>query len=236
MRIAVNTDNYEILNSVIRKAKEKGDTVVITKLEKSLFNKINTIEEDEVIDAYILSNITTYCQKAIDFIKKEFPYAPIVIIAKDNKIGIKGADSIIPFEPGNDTDIFAESAIYNIHVYFKNFETLQRLTANLKELIEFGNCSYDPSKRILFKDGVQVQKLSPKQAGIFELLAANFGTVIKREIIMEKVWHQSNYFIGRSLDVFVTHLRKILEQKNIKMSITNISNVGLMLDHMSEKK
>ena len=93
-----------------------------------------------------------------------------------------------------------------------------------------------PTKRLLFCDGKKIQKLSPKQAGIFELLSANFGQVVKKDIILEKVWHQSNYFVGRSLDVFVTHLRKILEIGGIKMSITNVSNIGLMLDYTPKEK
>jgi len=232
MKIAVNTENYEILNSLIRTAKAHGNTVVIAKLEKSVFNHI----ESEEINAFILNASTNYAQKAVDFIKYHYPYIPVLIIGKGKKYSIKSADIIIPFEKGNDTDFFAQSALHNIYLYEKNFETLQKLTAKLGENIEFGECVYDPTRRVLFFKGEKVQKLSPKQAGIFELLAANFGQVIKKELILEKVWHQSNYFVGRSLDVFVTHLRKILKEGGIHMTITNVSNVGLMLDHLPKIK
>jgi DNA-binding response OmpR family regulator len=144
---------------------------------------------------------------------------------------------MIPFYKDGNTDFYAQSVLHNIYAYNKNFDTLQRLTAKMQDTIEFGDCTFDPQKRLLYYKGnlvfvneKQTGKLSPKQAGILELLAANFAQIVKKDIIMEKVWHQTNYFVGRSLDVFVTHLRNILAENEIKMSITNVSNVGLMLD------
>jgi DNA-binding winged helix-turn-helix (wHTH) protein len=159
------------------------------------------------------------------------------VIGKSDEYTLKNADFVVPFNQEIDTDVFAKSVLNGIYAYIKNFETLRRLTAKLGDIIEFGNCQYDPTRRILSCDNSpENKKLSPKQAGIFELLAANFGTVVKKDIILEKVWHDSNYFVGRSLDVFVTHLRKILKECNTGMTITNVSNVGLMLDYESKKK
>jgi DNA-binding winged helix-turn-helix (wHTH) protein len=237
MRIAVNTENYEILNSIIRTAKNHGNTVIITKLEKQLFNYIESMNVDlKEIDAFVLTNNTSYVQKAIDFIKRYNPYTPIIIIGKSGKYNITSSDVIVPFEKGIDTDFYAKSILHNIYSYAKNFETLRKLSTKMKDIIEFGNCTYDPTKRLLFYKNVEVHKLSPKQSGVFELLAVNFGQVVQKNLILEKVWHQSNYFVGRSLDVFVTHLRKILKNENIKMTITNVSNIGLMLDYLVKNK
>jgi DNA-binding winged helix-turn-helix (wHTH) protein len=232
MKIAVNTGNYEILNSIIRVAKEQDNIIAIAKFEKSLFDHI----DNEDVEAFVISSGTDYSQKAVDFIKKYYQYIPVVIIGKSDEFNIKNADFVVPFNQEINTDVYAKSILNSIYAYIKNFETLKRLTANIGEEIEFGKCKYDPTKRILFYDGEEVQKLSPKQAGIFEILAANFGNVVKKDIILEKVWHDSNYFVGRSLDVFVTHLRKILKQGGTGMSITNVSNIGLMLDYESKKK
>lgn len=232
MKIAVNTENYEILNSIIRAAKEHGGTVVIAKLEKQLFNHI----ESEEIDAFVLTSDTAYAQKVVDYIKRDTPYIPVILIGKNGKYNVSSSDVIIPFEKGNDTDFYAKSVLHNIYSYSKNFETLQRLTAKMGNIIEFGNCTYDPNRRLLFSKGKEIQKLSPKQASVFELLAANFGQVVRKDMILEKGWHTNNYFVGRSLDVFVTHLRKILKNGGIKMAITNVSNIGLMLDYLPNVK
>jgi DNA-binding response OmpR family regulator len=239
MRIVVNTENYEILNSLIRGAKEHGNTVVIAKLEKAVFDHI----ESEHVDAFVLRSDSVYAQKAVDFIKRDYPYIPVLIIGNE-KYSVTSSDIMVPYIKGMDTDFYAKTVLHNIYAYTKNFETLQRLTAKMGDLIEFGNCTLDPVKRILFYKGTQVfwegnkkGKLSPKQAGVFELLAANFGDVVRKDVIMERVWHTNdNYFVGRSLDVFVTHLRKILKTSNMNMTITNVSNIGLMLDHLPKSK
>jgi len=237
MRIAVNTENYEILNSIIRTAKNHGNTIIITKLEKQLFNYIELTSDDlKEVDAYVLTSNTSYVQKAVDFIKKYNPYTPIIIIGKDGKYNITSSDVVVPFEKEIDTDFYAKSILHNIYAYTKNFETLRKLFTKMKDTIEFGNCKYDPTKRLLFYKNNEVHKLSPKQSGIFELLTVNFGQVVRKDLILEKVWHQQNYFVGRSLDVFVTYLRKILKNNNIKMTITNVSNMGLMLGYITENK
>jgi len=235
MKIVVNTDNYEILNSIIRAAKEHENEIVIAKLENKLFELI----EYPDYKAYVLSSNKSFAQKAVDFIKRESQYIPVVVMGFGEKYTITGSDIMIPFYAECNTDFFAQSILHNIYAYNKNFDTLQRLTAKMEEVIHFGECSFDPQKRLLYyKEELvwvgekQSGKLSPKQAGILELLAANFGQIVKKDIIMEKVWHNSNYFVGRSLDVFVTHIRNILAQNKIKMAITNVSNIGLMLDYI----
>ena len=235
MKIVVNTDNYEILNSIIRAAKEHGNEIVIAKLENKLFELMEYPE----YGAFVLTSTKSYTQKAIDFIKRESQYIPIVIMGFDESYNISGSDIMIPFTKDSNTDFYAQSILHNIYAYTKNFETLQRLTAKMADIIKFGDCTIDPQKRLLSYKGElvwigdrQTGKLSPKQSGILEMLAANFGTIVKKDVIMEKVWHNSNYFVGRSLDVFVTHLRNILAYNKIKMAITNVSNIGLMLDYI----
>ena len=239
MKIVVNTDNYEILNSIIRLAKEHGNEVVIAKHEKKLFECIEYPE----YGAFVIANNKGYSQKAVDFIKKYSQYTPIIVMGFNEKYNITGADIMVPFNEYMNTDFFAQSILHNIYAYSKNFETLQRLTAKLEEVIEFGECKYDPQKRILFHrsipviiNGKDTGKLSPKQGSILELLAANFGKTVKKDIILEKGWGNANYFVGRSLDVFVTHIRNILKQNDINLTLTNVTNVGLLLDYTPKKK
>ena len=126
---------------------------------------------------------------------------------------------------------FVQHAFYNINTYINTFATLKKLTAKIHDKIEFANCVYDPTRRILYHKGKQVDKLSQKKGGILEILAINYGTVVKKEIILEKVWRKPNdYFAGRSMDVFMTYLRNTFKQHKIKLSIKNISGVGLILE------
>lgn len=225
MKIAVNTGNYEILNSIIREAKQQDNTIAIAKFERALFEHIG--EED--VEAYVISNGTTYAQKAVDFIKKYCQYTPVIVIGKSDEYNIKNADIVFPFNSEIDTEVYAKSILNAIYSYYKNFETVKKLTAKLGEEIKFANAKYDPTRRILYC-GDKSKKLSPKQGSIFELLASNFQKIVKKELILEKVWQDSNYFVGRSLDVFVSHLRRILEECETGTTITNV-NIGLVLDY-----
>lgn len=230
MKIAVNTGNYEILNSLIRQAKEHGNDIVIAKIEDKLFSHIGGGE----LDAFVISNNHDYSQKAVDFIKKSAPYTPVIVIGLDQKATVIGSDSMVPFNKESDTDFFAKSILHNIYAYSKNFEILQKLTAKTNEPIKYKNVEFDPTSRLLYYKGKEINKLSPKQAGLMEILLANYGSVVRKEVIMEKVWHESNYFVGRSLDVYTTHLRKKFKEFDLPMAITNVTNVGLVLNDVKK--
>lgn len=230
MKIVVNSGNYEIINSLIREAKLSGHTIAITKIESTLFEHI----KDDDADAYILSSSMDYTPKCIDYIRKNGPFIPVALINVTDNYHVTNPDIIVPFKSNSNTDVFAKIILHNIYTYIRNFEKLKKLTSKSVDIIEFGNCTYDPNTRAIYKDKKKVQLLSPKQAGIFEILAYNFGEVVKKEIILEKVWNESNYFVRRSLDVFVTHLRKILKEHDISMSIDKVTNAGLMLNNIEK--
>jgi DNA-binding response OmpR family regulator len=74
-----------------------------------------------------------------------------------------------------------------------------------------------------------IQSLTRKEAEILKLLCININEVLKREIVLNIVWGNDDYFLGRSMDVFITKLRKYLkEDPNIK--IVNIHGVGFKLE------
>jgi len=231
MKIVVNTGNYEFLNSIIKEAKIHNHEVKIARLEKTLFEKIDLDE----IDAFVLTSGTNYVQAAINEIKKKNKYTPVIVIEKEKYENFTKADFLLQYDKNTNVDIFASILIYNISKYIENFGILHRLTTSIKENIIFGDCVYNPVKRILYHKGEFVGKFSPKQSGIFEILASNFGEPIKKDIILEKVWQESNYFVGRSHDVFVSHIRKALSKANVNMTITNTID-GLVLDYNSSKK
>ena len=76
--------------------------------------------------------------------------------------------------------------------------------------------------------GEKTKKLTKKEAQILKLLCVNKNNVLKRELILEAVWGDTNYFNGRSLDVFITKLRKYLSEEPA-ISIENIHGIGFSL-------
>lgn len=78
-------------------------------------------------------------------------------------------------------------------------------------------------------------KLTEKEYKLLELLVDNCGNTLKRSDILLKLWGNDDFFLGRSLDVFISRLRKILScTSNIK--IENVHGVGFRLIELSDKE
>lgn len=72
--------------------------------------------------------------------------------------------------------------------------------------------------------------LTQKESDLLQLFAENFGTTLKRSIILEKIWGEDDYFMGRSLDVFISRLRKYLSE-DPSLKLDNVHGVGFKLVH-----
>ena len=71
--------------------------------------------------------------------------------------------------------------------------------------------------------------MTKKEAQILKLLYKFNGQVLPREVILNAVWGQNDYFVGRSLDVFITKLRKYLKDDD-RIVLSNIHGVGFKLE------
>lgn len=74
----------------------------------------------------------------------------------------------------------------------------------------------------------EVKRLTKKEAEILIQLCESKNEIVSRSEILESVWGEDDYFTGRSLDVFISKLRKYLK-KDDSISIEAIPNVGLIL-------
>ncbi|HRT48206.1 MAG TPA: response regulator transcription factor [Bacteroidales bacterium] len=96
-----------------------------------------------------------------------------------------------------------------------------------RDLYEIGKFTFNSKLRIL-KIGDQEMKLSPKEAQLLELLANNPNSLIPREMALKKIWGSDDYFTARSMDVYVTKLRKYLSA-DPDLVIKNIHGAGFQL-------
>jgi DNA-binding response OmpR family regulator len=76
------------------------------------------------------------------------------------------------------------------------------------------------------------KKLTKKEAEILKLLCEHAGQVLERDLIANMVWGDDSYFVGRSMDVFITKLRKHLSGDD-SIRITNVHGVGFKLETKS---
>ena len=88
-----------------------------------------------------------------------------------------------------------------------------------------------PLRILTFAPGTSMEeksKLSPKEAQLLRLFAVHMNDVLPRSEALTKIWSEDNYFTARSMDVFVTKLRKYLSQDN-HIEIVNIHGNGFQL-------
>ena len=90
-----------------------------------------------------------------------------------------------------------------------------------------GQFYFDSNLREL-KNADNIQKLSPKEAKLLALLCENKNNVVSREMALNNIWGENSYFTTRSMDVFITKLRKRLKTDNT-IEIINVHGNGFRL-------
>ena len=94
-------------------------------------------------------------------------------------------------------------------------------------IINIGSYTFDSSARSLVK-GDNTFKLSPKEAELLELLWKNQNRVLSKDKALEKLWGDSNYFTARSMDVYISKLRKYFAEDS-RVEIITVHSSGFIL-------
>jgi len=87
-----------------------------------------------------------------------------------------------------------------------------------------GRYVFDYTNLTLEENG-EIRRLTQREADLLRYLMSNRGQVIRRSAILEQIWGEDDYFLGRSLDVFISRLRKYL-QKDEGIRIENVHGIG----------
>jgi len=94
--------------------------------------------------------------------------------------------------------------------------------------IQLGNYTFIPERRIL-KHANQITELSDKENKLLKIFAVNINQPVTRDMLMKEVWEDEGVIVGRSLDVFVSKLRKKLKDDS-QIQLINIHGVGYSLE------
>jgi len=92
----------------------------------------------------------------------------------------------------------------------------------------FGDFSFNSKLRFLIYKNEEPIKLSPKENQLLRLLVIHINDLLPREVALNKIWRDDNYFTSRSMDVYIAKLRKYLMADN-KVQILNIHGEGFRL-------
>ncbi len=156
-------------------------------------------------------------------IRKRDEQVPILFLSaksmKQDKIhGLTlGADDYItkPFS--------IEELLLKIDIFLRRTRYTNILRVNTP--VSIGDYSYDHKNLHLSCGTEYSETLTQKEADLLKLLYENRNNVVKRSYILETLWGKDDYFLGRSLDVFISRLRKYLNRDE-RIKIENIHGVG----------
>jgi len=96
------------------------------------------------------------------------------------------------------------------------------------EPVYIGRYIFDFANQSLAMNG-KSRRITEKESDILNYLSAHRNKVIKREEVLKDIWGENNYFLGRSLDVFITKIRKYLHE-DPDISIENVFGVGFIFN------
>jgi len=133
-------------------------------------------------------------------------------------------DKIIGFKTGADDYITKpfniEELVLRIEVFLKRSQN--QTTAEI--VFHIGQYTFD-YQNLWLKKGDTKQQLSQMEADILKVLCQNSGDIVKRDDLLNTIWGSNDYFKGRSLDVFISKLRKYLRD-DPKIEIQNLYSIG----------
>ena len=161
----------------------------------------------------------TLCQR----IREDHLFPIIMLTAKvedmDKIMGLTlGADDYItkPFS--------MEELTFRIEAILRRVRGKKNKESNIYKI---GKFTFDTQKQILSSEGKQT-KLTTKESELLGLLCAHANEILQRDFALKTIWIDDNYFNARSMDVYITKLRKHLKEDD-SIEIINIHGKGYKL-------
>ena len=159
-------------------------------------------------------------------IRKTNPQTPFIFLtAKTLK-----ADVVEGFRTGADDYITkpfdTEVLLFKLRAILKRNQSMQG-PAELPDELRIGKYLFRYKRRTLSL-GEQATNLSPREAELLRMLCLHRNDVLKREDALNQIWGDNSYFTARSMDVFITKLRKYLRD-DPDIEIITIHGNGFML-------
>jgi DNA-binding response OmpR family regulator len=221
--LAEDDDNLGLLlNSFI---KAKGFEVDLARNGKEALEKFNNGNYQFLILDVMMPELDGFSvAKEVRNIDKKVPI--LFLTAKTMK-----EDKLEGFSIGADdylTKPFSmEELVARIKAILKRSEVNN---SPLQTEYKVGKFLFDPEKRTISLDGKE-ERLTTKENHLLKLLTKNKNEVLDRQAALRAIWGDDNYFNGRSMDVYIAKLRKILRQDE-SIEIMNVHGRGFkLIDH-----
>ncbi len=138
-------------------------------------------------------------------------------------------DKIAGFTSGGDDYLTKPFSFEELLLRIKSLLKRVHIQDEIEDkVIKIGSYSFDSENYVLSHPNFN-KTLTKKEALVLKTLVKSVNSVIPRENILTAVWGQDDYFAGRSMDVFITKLRKYLSE-DPRIAIQNIHGIGFKLE------
>jgi DNA-binding response OmpR family regulator len=120
-----------------------------------------------------------------------------------------------------------EELIVRIQVQLSREGVLATKPATETDVYQFGEFVFRPRKNVV-ELGININQLTSRESELLKMLCENHQQVVRRADILQKIWGSDSFFNARSLDVFITKLRKHLAG-DPSVQLINVRGVGYKL-------
>lgn len=157
-------------------------------------------------------------------IREKNKQVPILFITAKSML----EDKVHGFNSGGDDYIVKPFSMEELRLRIEVFLRRSSMPATSEQNYSLGQFTFDCHNYTLHHlSGFKT--LTQKEAEVLKLLCQNKERVLKREEILKNVWGNDDYFLGRSMDVFISKLRKHLKE-DPRVQIVNYHGVGFKLE------
>lgn len=160
-------------------------------------------------------------------IRQKNQHVPILFVTAKTLL----EDKISGFTAGGDDYITkpfsVEELCLRIEVFLRRSNGAVKIDEGANEFV-VGQFQFNSQNLTLSREG-ETKTLTQKESDVLRLLCQNQDRVLKREEILNAVWGDDDYFLGRSMDVFISKLRKYLKE-DPRVQIVNYHGVGFRLE------
>lgn len=161
--------------------------------------------------------------KAIRSINKTVPL--IFITAKSLK-----EDKLKGYDLGADDYITKpfdeEELLWKIKAVVRRLPGTQSIAPT--EVVQIGKYTFDFTNQVISINGIN-RRITEKESEILNYLYSQRNRKIRREELLKAIWGENDYFFGRSMDVFISKIRKYLKD-DPNLSIENVFGVGFIFN------
>lgn len=158
-----------------------------------------------------------------EHIRRENPHIPIMFLTARSQT----ADVVRGFELGGNDYLKKPFSLDELIVRINALLRAGAGSPHLPEMLRIGKYSLDPAKQKLAMEGREVA-LSHREAELLRKLYQQRNQVLERSEVLNELWGDDSFFNGRSLDVFITKLRRHLRE-DPRVQIINIRGRGYKL-------